>query len=325
MYTAYTNSPQPIGIPPAPINTGQINNAPLTPHTSRIPPSPLNNKVIPANSWQAYQPGLIPATVKSPPKSITKANGQTIYPQLMAALQRLPGADTMPPELVGALATMVDIKPFPGMDAYAKSMGIDVIWKNGQDALNHILANNINVVFGDMGESTAHAQWITDQNTIMINQKYRGDASPTMLYALSEAIFHEAGHAARSGDGQSSIQEETNCLFLNAWANYQHQMEDPAYANSTSQSELLSNGVALYTKLFFQDPDPEKNALVRRIALKYGVLPIYSHDHGPQRAEKVFVPNNLNPGWWMGLPSIASRVVSYVHNENAAKLFGSPA
>ncbi len=249
--------------------------------------------------------------------SLHHTTKDTFAPQPVAPTQPV-----MPPEITKALGVLKGIQPLPGLQAYADSLGIDLIFNNGAEALKLIQDKNITVAFGDMGNTTAHAQWIADQNLIMINQKYRGNTSPAMVYALSEAIFHEAGHAARNGDNQSSIQEETNCLFLNAWANLFHQQQDPNYANTTQQSELLSNGVALYTQLFFKDPDPQKAALVRRIALKYGVLPINTPDHPTKHTQQVPVPNNLNPGWWLGLPALAHRVVNFVHNQQAAELFG---
>lgn len=314
--------PQPNGVAAPTVTTipGSSTTSVAGPSVSPITSaSTANTSPVPNAAWQAYQPSLVSNPPPNATPHITKANGQPIAPEVMQAIRRLPGGATMPPELVAALATMADIRPFPGVSEYVRSMGIDVIFPNGGAALDTIMQKNIRVIFDDMGDTTAHAEWRADQNTMVINQKYRGDASPTMLYAISEALFHESGHAACDGDGYSSIQEETNCLFLNAWANYGHQQESPAYAQTTHQSELLSNGVALYTKLFFQDPDPEKKALVRRIALKYGMLPVVSPGHLLPKAEQVAVPGNLNPGWWMGQPNIATRVINYVIQQNTMR------
>lgn len=178
-----------------------------------------------------------------------------------------------------SLELMRQIQHLPNDEGYMRHMGVVPVFRNGQEALQVIRSKGINVIFGDMGDSSAHAQWIAEQNTIMINQKYRGDTKPETLYAISEALYHEAGHAAMSGDNQSSIQEETNCLAMNTLANRFHQWQDPAYASSASSSPLIANGVALYTRLFF-DPDPYKQALVNRIVEKYGDLPLTSPDHG---------------------------------------------
>jgi hypothetical protein len=199
-----------------------------------------------------------------------------------------------------ALNLLGNIRNLPEDEAHMRGLGIHVIFKNGQEALQLIKSKNIKVEFGDMGDSPAHAQWIADKKLIMINQRYRGDASPATLYAISEAIYHEAGHASKMttdpatgqrqnfsvtstnpndiGDDQSSIQEELNCLALNTLAHRFHIAQDPGYAQSVSSSRLLSDGVALYTRLFF-DPDPNKQALINRVVEKYGDLPLSSPGH----------------------------------------------
>ncbi len=288
------------------------------------PPAPAPNPYLPTPAPLApakpgvMQPVASPITLPPDTPSLHHTTKDEFAPQPAPAAPQ----PITPPEITKALSVLKDIQPLAGLKDYAASLGIDPIFNNGAEALQLIQNKGITVAFGDMGNTTAHAQWISNQNLIMINQKYQGDTSPSMVYALSEAIFHEAGHAARSGDNQSSIQEETNCLFLNAWANLYHQQQDPSYASTTQQSELLSNGVALYTQLFFKDPDPKKTALVRRIALKYGVLPMASPDHPLQKAQPI--PHAQNPGWWLNLPALADRVVRFVHNHEAAELFGRP-
>ena len=194
------------------------------------------------------------------------------------AIEALPGAATMPPEIKQALLLLGQIKHLPADEAYIRYLGVDPIFKSGDEALRLILNKGLRVEFGDMGNSKAHAQWIAEKQLIMINQKYRGQLTKDILYAISEAIYHEAGHAARQGDNQASIQEETNCLAMNTLANRFHAATDPQYAHSASHSRLIADGVALYSKLFF-DPDPNKTALVDRIILKYGELPPESPDH----------------------------------------------
>lgn len=159
-----------------------------------------------------------------------------------------------------------------------RAMGINPPFRNGRDALNLIQQKNIRVEFGDMGDSPAHAQWIADQNLIMINRRYQNDASVATRYAISEAIYHEAGHASGNGDDQSSIQEELNCLALNTLAYRYHAAMDNRYAMAVSSSPLIANGVALYSRLFF-DPDPAKRALIARVVEKYGDLPLDSPFH----------------------------------------------
>ncbi|MCE3235413.1 MAG: hypothetical protein K0Q50_1593 [Vampirovibrio sp.] len=237
----------------------------------------------------AASPGLPPARPAEP-------NRLSAYSEA-GQVQQTP-QDQM---IIGmALFLLGRIQNLPGDEAYVRRLGVEPVYHNGQEALQVIRSKNIRVEFGDMGDSPAHAQWVSDQNLIMINQKYRGDMSKATLYAISEAIYHEAGHASKVvrdpvsgkqvnvsllsnnpadiGDDQSSIQEESNCLALNTLAHRYHEATDPDYARSSSSSRLISDGVALYSKLFF-DPDPAKTGLVNRIYTKYGDLPPSSPGH----------------------------------------------
>lgn len=179
-----------------------------------------------------------------------------------------------------ALQLLGGIRNLPQDETYMRHLGVNPGFQNGQQALQVIRNKGIQVAFGDMGKSPAHAQWLSDQNLIMINQRYRGDTNPATLYAISEAIYHEAGHAAGNGDDQSSVQEELDCLALNTLAHRFHAATDPSYAQSVSNNRLLADGVALYAKLFF-DPDPQKRALINRVVDKYGDLDIQSPGHEP--------------------------------------------
>ncbi|MBY0450421.1 MAG: hypothetical protein K2X01_07345 [Cyanobacteria bacterium] len=183
-----------------------------------------------------------------------------------------------PPEIEYAKILLQQIQHLPGDEAYLRQLGVDILFQNGMEAARLIASKNIHVDFGDMGDSLAHAHWEKETNRIIINQKYRGDFSRPTLYAISEAIYHEAGHAARLGDDQSSLQEEINCLALNTLAHRFHLATDPSYVQTVSTSRLISDGVALYNRLFF-DADPSKQALVRRVIEKYGELPPESPDH----------------------------------------------
>lgn len=176
-----------------------------------------------------------------------------------------------------ALSRLGQLYNLPTDETYIYQLGVNPVFHSGREAVQLIQGRNIRVEFGDMGDSPAHAQWAADQNLIMINQRYRGDSSPDTVRAIAEAIYHEAGHA-KDGDGISSIQEETDCLALNTMAHRFHEAQDPVYAQNSSQSRLMSDGVALYPKLFF-DNDPTKQALTNRIILKYGDLPFESQNH----------------------------------------------
>ncbi len=223
----------------------------------------------------AYTPSIFPGAYTT---AQPKPGAIPAYPFYLQAIQQLPGASQMSDTIKNALMLVGQIQHLPRDEAYIRQLGVDLIFKNGAEALNLILQKQPRVEFGDMGDSKAHAQWIKEQNLIMINQKYKNNSSREALYAISEAIYHEAGHVARLGDNQASIQEETNCLALNTLANRFHAYNDPAYANSSSDSRLIADGVALYPKLFF-DSDPNKQGLVNRIIEKYGMLPPETPDH----------------------------------------------
>ncbi len=205
-----------------------------------------------------------------------------------------------------ALQAMGRIQNLPANHAYMHHMGVTPPFQNGAQALQLIQQKGIRVEFGDMGDSPAHAQWISEQNLILINQRYRGDASPTTLKDIAAAIYHEAGHASGNGDGESSVQEELDCLALNTLAYRYHAATDPGYAAASSQSALSADGVALYPKLFF-DVDPQKQKLINRVVQKYGDLPMWSPGHA--------VPP-ITPGTPKGL---AYRVAEQVDANNVSK------
>jgi len=203
------------------------------------------------------------------------------------------------------------IQHIPREEAYLRQLGLNPCFRNGQEALQMINNNHIQVVFGDMGDSLAHAQWVADQRLIMINQRYRGDNSPATLYAISEALYHEAGHAANVttdpltgrhynlsvghsgpsslGDDQSSIQEELDCMALNILAHGYHEATDSNYARAASTSRLINDGVKRYYNLAY-DVDPYKTAFIDRMVNKYGELSLSSPGHEPNRPNEPYVP-----------------------------------
>ncbi|MBY0403140.1 MAG: hypothetical protein K2X66_04520 [Cyanobacteria bacterium] len=221
--------------------------------------------------------GVNPVPSFSPINLAPPFYGPSVYAQSSTSLGAV-GIRAFSPEIQKALTLLGQIQNLPGDEQYLQQMGVNIVFRNGQQALEVIRQKNIRVEFGDMGDSLAHAQWILDENLIMINQKYKGDSSKASLYAISEAIYHEAGHAALRGDDRSSLQEEIDCLALNTLAYKYHIYSDPAYAQVASTSRLIKDGVALYAKLFF-DPDLDKKALVNRIIEKYGILPPETPDH----------------------------------------------
>lgn len=185
------------------------------------------------------------------------------------------------PEIKMAMSKLSEITHTPEDIAYLSSIGVNPPFKNGKEALDVIAKNQTKVEFEDLGDSLAHAQYINDENRIVINQKYKGKMTLPMALAIADAIYHEAGHA-KDRDDQASVQEELDCLSLNTLGYRYQQKVYPEIMNANDQSRLLSDGVALYPKLFF-DQDPSKAALINRVKEKYGFLPLSSPNHDGAR------------------------------------------
>ena len=119
-----------------------------------------------------------------------------------------------------------------------------------------------------MSSHDTHAQWDIDENTIKINEIYKNNKNKAVVLAISEAIIHEAGHA-KDNDGESSIQEELNCLSLNAMA---HRDYDRKYPNiyDSGQENIVKNGVTLYSEIYFEQ-NPYR--LIKKIQKSYSHLP----------------------------------------------------
>jgi len=161
---------------------------------------------------------------------------------------------------------------------YLKSMGVNIPFKSGKEAVDFIEKQNIRILFEPTSENGVHAQYDYYKNLIVINKNYKNTDDFALTLAISEAILHETGHA-KDKDGHSSIQEELNFLGMNAIA---HRAYMKKYGNlfTDSTAPIINDGVSVYAKLFF-DPDIEKKALIQRIADKYGYLPSGDSKHPP--------------------------------------------
>lgn len=161
---------------------------------------------------------------------------------------------------------------------YIQSLGIVLPFLKGNDAINFIKKNRIGVEFAPLSSDNIHAQYDYDYNCILINEKYKNEKDPAVLLAISEAILHEAGHA-KDYDGETSVQEEIDCLALNALS---HRTFDKKYHDIFAQnnSPIVKDGVCVYPELFFDD-DPLKQALVNRLSQKYGNLAAGDLLHSP--------------------------------------------
>ena len=180
--------------------------------------------------------------------------------------------------LESAMLALKDLKFDPDDIKYLKNMGVKVPYKSGADAVKFIEKQNIRILFDKTTEPGIHAQYDFGRNIITINERYRNTNDFPVILAIAEAILHEAGHA-KDNDGDSSVQEELDFLGMNAIA---HRAFLRKYGDifSDSTEPIISDGVSIYAKLFFE-PDPEKRNLVQRIKDKYGDLPSGDRMHPP--------------------------------------------
>lgn len=161
---------------------------------------------------------------------------------------------------------------------HVQSLGVVLPFFNGKDALGLIKKSRIDVKFAPLASNSVHAQYDYDDNCIKINQIYKETRNPAEIFAIAEAILHEAGHA-KDYDSASSLQEEIDCLALNALSHRVYSKQFPDLFKS-SDSLIIKDGVCVYGDLFFDD-DPLKMALIKRLRLKYGHLPAGDLTHPP--------------------------------------------
>ena len=161
---------------------------------------------------------------------------------------------------------------------YMENIGVNFSFDSGKDAVNYIKDNDIVIKFAQLPSLGHHAQFQKDGNikSILINDVYSNTRSFADILAISEAIGHELTHA-KDDDLEVSIQEEFDALAMNALANRYHSRKY-LYIFESSSSNIVQDGVVLYSKLFF-DKDPKKTALLKRIDEKYGNLPLESENH----------------------------------------------
>ena len=159
---------------------------------------------------------------------------------------------------------------------YMNSMGIKLPFLSGKEAIDFLGARNVRIGFVKMQDDATHAQYDYEKNFIGINEKYQNTTDFPVILAISEAIFHEAGHA-KDEDSTNSIQEELQCLALNVLANKYHKILYPQIFKDKNEN-IIKEGVELYSSLFF-DEDKNKKALINRVREKYGFLPAGDDSH----------------------------------------------
>ena len=153
-------------------------------------------------------------------------------------------------------------------------LGIPLIFKNGKEAVDFAKNNNIPVIYDKVDAEDIHAQWINNRHVIVINDRYKNTKNPAEIYAISAALIHELAHA-KDNDSISSVQEETECLAMNALAFNVFKRNNPALFDKNN-SPIIDDGVGLYTNLFLGS---DKHALIERIRKKYGNLSLESPNH----------------------------------------------
>ncbi len=161
---------------------------------------------------------------------------------------------------------------------YIQSLGIVLPFLDGQEAVDFIKKSHIGVKFERMPSANTHAQYDFDNNCIKINEIYKNTQNPAEILAISEAILHEAGHA-KDIDSRNSLQEEINCLALNALSHRVFAKNSPEIFENEN-SLIVKDGVCIYAELLF-DKDPLKQRLVARLKQKYGHLPTGDLEHPP--------------------------------------------
>lgn len=218
--------------------------------------------------------------------SFDEAKARSVFNGFLPANKPIISVDTFEKKndvLNAALEKLSEIEFAEDDIKKVNRFGANPMFSSGKEALEFAKKENIPIVFGEVDQPDIHAQWINDKRTIVINEAYRDNKEPAIVYAISSAILHELGHA-KDGDGISSIQEEIDCLSMNALAFSEFKKKNPEIFKN-SNLPIIKDGVELYTNLFMGN---DKKALEDRIRLKYGTLPVGSPNHKPQRfAHKV--------------------------------------
>lgn len=184
-----------------------------------------------------------------------------------------------------AIDALRDVEFSPNDVAYVQSLGVTLPFKSGREAVDYLNSKNIAVTYAKFSNPEVHACLDTTENVpvALINENYKDLTSKADVFAISEALMHEAGHA-KDGDSENSIQEELDCLALNVLTHRSYERKHPDIYTGHN-SPLYSEGVSLYPELFFEE-DATKNALKRRISEKYGFLDVSSPGHDSSQLAK---------------------------------------
>ena len=160
---------------------------------------------------------------------------------------------------------------------YLKSIGLKVPFESGKDVVKYIASENIRIDFDQIPEPDIHAHYNYEKNLICINNKYKNSQSKPIILAIASTILHETSHA-KDKDGVASIQEELECLGMNAVA---HRAFIKKYSDifKNLNIPIIQDGVNLYADLFFNYPNLDDLMII--VKSKYGNLPAGCDKHPP--------------------------------------------
>ncbi|MCD8024884.1 MAG: hypothetical protein LUE64_05060 [Candidatus Gastranaerophilales bacterium] len=154
--------------------------------------------------------------------------------------------------------------------SHIKSMGITPPFESGEEVVDFLEEENIDVQYGKFSDKKVHACLGRSEDgnaTVFINSRYKDSKSEPEILATAAAIAHEAGHA-KDKDNSNSIQEELDNLSLNVLTHRAFERENPHVFDGCN-SYRFTEGVSLYSKLFFDD---DTTALKARVADIYGYM-----------------------------------------------------
>ncbi len=184
-------------------------------------------------------------------------------------------------EVITAAMTELYVTKFDSEDVkQINELGLNLPFHSGSDVVNFLSENNVRITFAKINENDVHAHYDYEKNIVCINDRYKNNSSTPVVLAIAEAILHETGHA-KDNDAKTSVQEELECLAMNAIAHRDivKRYSDVFYP---SNEPIINDGVRLYAQLFF-DNSKSKNGLILRVREKYGNLPVGDNVHPPSQ------------------------------------------
>lgn len=209
-----------------------------------------------------------------PTKPLAQENSQITSSQMLLA----PDWILNDPIILRAVNELKNLEFNPEDVLYVQSLGAVPPFKNGREAAEFIYNSNTRIKFSTLASVNIHAQYDYENNFIKINEIYKNTQNPAEILAIAEAILHESGHA-KDKDGKNSVQEEIDCLSMNAISHRAFMKKYPDIFTN-SDALIIKDGVCVYADLFF-DADTSKSRLIERVKKKYSFLPVGDFTHSP--------------------------------------------